>query len=156
VIRETRNTQTPLARPRKGAAVASLVLGPVVIGLLSSDLLFVARWPWEAIEPPLSALVLVASGTVIVIGVIGPVLAVAAARNRVVAVGVVCGWWAFLAVPWTEAVANGDALSSVDTTPSAFWIGTAIACVGGAALIAWTSLLRSRRPEQRSGPLPRD
>ena len=144
LIRQTRNAQPPMAPARTGAAVAAVVLGAVVIWLLSSDLLFMARWPWEAFVPPLSALVLLASWTVVVIGVIGPVLAVAAARDRVVAVGVVCGWWAFLAVPCTEAVATWAARSPLDTTPSAFWIGTALAGVGGAALIAWLRPPRSR------------
>lgn len=155
VIRETRNTQASMARPRTGATVASVVLGAVVIWLLSRDLLFVARWPWETIEPPLSTLVLVASWTVIMIGLIGPLLAVAAARDRTVAVGVVCGWWAFLAVPWTDAVSTRAALSSLGTTPRAFWIGTTVACVGGAALIAWTRPPRSRATRAEIGSAPR-
>jgi hypothetical protein len=140
--------QSETSRPRTRASVASVALGAVVIWLLSRDLVFIARWPWEAFVPPLPAMALAAAWTVVVVGVAGPALSVTAARKREVAVGVVCGWWAFLAVPCTEAIATRLKLGP-QWAPGAFWAGTALAVIGGFALITWT---RPAGPRERRQP----
>ncbi len=127
-------------------AVASIALGAGVTWLLSQDQLFVTRLLGVDIPPPLAVAVLAASWIVLVIGVAVPGLAVAASRDRFVATGLVCGWWAFLAVSWTDAVVTRAALPGTPS-PLAFWLGTAVALVGGAALIRWTlAPTPTRRP----------
>lgn len=134
----------------------SLLVGAVVVWLLSHDPLFIAGWPFAIVAPHPSGATTVAAWTVIVVGVAGPSASVAAAaRDRAIAIGLICGWWAFLAVPWTEVVAqtwwgpHGGA-------PTAFWLGTGLAASGGVVLIAWFK--GGRRPQQSRNrdraPLP--
>ncbi len=142
-----------IARPRRpadGAArpagsLASVVLGAAVIWLFSRDGVFIANWAWETSVPSLPVMALAAAWVVIVVGGVGPLLSVAAVRDRAVATGVMCGWWAFLAVPWTEALASRSQIGTIrNPTPSAFWVGTAVAALGGLALVAW---IRAPRAE---------
>lgn len=161
VVMAVRTSGAALPRQRPGAAVASVALGVAVTWLLSRDLTYLGSWAWarEDFFPPLSIVVLAAAWTVVVVGAIGPVLSVALARRRDVAVGVVGGWWAFLAVPWTEAVVIRARIGPVNPTSGAFWVGTAFAAIGGIALIAWTTTAGPRdprRPESRSAPGPED
>jgi len=147
--------RTTSARAQPGVMLAALAFGAIVIWLLSRDQVFMARWVTGGFLPPLSRVALVASWIVIVVGVCGPMSSVLARRDRAVSVGVVAGWGAFLAVPWTEAVATRIRMGSSDSTPWTFWLGTAIALVGGLALIGWTASPRTRgprRPAARATP----
>lgn len=156
VLKAVWTSRVPKPPHRLAVGVAAAALGIGLIWLLSRDFVFIASRAWNYSSPRLTLAALLPVWIVIVVGVSGPVLSVAMARRREVAVGVVVGWWAFLAVPWTQAVVVRAESGLPGGTPGAFWTGTALAIIGGVALIAWTMTPGSRQRQQPGSPATPD
>lgn len=159
VVRVVRTGDAAVPSGRTGALVGATLLGLAVAWLLGQDFAFLGSWIRdEPLGVPLSTVTRAAAWIAALVTALGPALAVASARHRLAATGLVLGWWAFLVVLGTTVVLVGIDLASLGRVSRAFWFGAVLAVIGGLALLRWLgSPARPRTGAEvpiRTGPPP--